>query len=346
MAKFMTSSVLFITYYSVIFGVGAYSDGKGFSDRIIPRRKARYMSRSLYPGHYQKIDRQPSTKIINHLASGYSGSSGSDTSRGQGVWRRGSEEINQLENTGSKIMDTVDKEEACYKGTVITCAKGTVTSLDYPESYPANIICRWLIRAPKGQVVQLNFQDLSLGEGDCVELFYRSSAIPQLYDPAEVLCGDLRPKKFTSVGHQVEVMLTADGASEGRGMLFHYNFRGPVPCDDIIELQGISGSLSSPDYPQHYQAHNNCTWRIITPSNTRVGINFRDLAVEYARSCEYDALTLYDGSTTSETKLATRCGHDLPDDVTSSTNVVLLVFTSDISSEDRGFDLEWTAIGT
>ena len=48
-----------------------------------------------------------------------------------------------------------------------------------------------------------------------------------LYNPAVTLCGDSQPKKFTSVGNELELLLTTDGAVEAPGILFNFYVRKP-----------------------------------------------------------------------------------------------------------------------
>ena len=74
-----------------------------------------------------------------------------------------------------------------------------------------------------------------------------------------------------------------------------------------------------------------------------LNLSFAVIAIEQARSCEYDMVTIYDGPTTSDNVIGAYCGHDVPDDVISTSNVVLVALTSDGTSEDDGFMLEWTS---
>jgi hypothetical protein len=73
-------------------------------------------------------------------------------------------------------------------GGILKQQQGTIQSPNYPEQYPHNHKCRWVIVGSAGTVVQLTWQSFSL-EGyyyhgsDCsydkVEVFDNSSALDQ-----------------------------------------------------------------------------------------------------------------------------------------------------------------------
>lgn len=52
--------------------------------------------------------------------------------------------------------------------TVENKRSGTITSPQYPKYFPENILCTWLIIAPKGSVVSLTFKSFDVGHlGSC-----------------------------------------------------------------------------------------------------------------------------------------------------------------------------------
>ena len=55
--------------------------------------------------------------------------------------------------------------------------------------------------------------------------------------------------------------------------------------------------------------------------------------------CSYDSVKVYNG----ETLLNTFCGNDVPGDLTSSGNTLLVTFRSDISKNGPGFKVEYRA---
>ncbi|KAI3363315.1 hypothetical protein L3Q82_011939, partial [Scortum barcoo] len=63
-------------------------------------------------------------------------------------------------------------------------------------------------------------------------------------------------------------------------------------------LQGISGFFYSPNYPNNYPNNVNCTW-YIRASKRIVQLEFLNLSIESHPSCAYDAIYVYDGSSTN-----------------------------------------------
>ena len=58
--------------------------------------------------------------------------------------------------------------------------------------------------------------------------------------------------------------------------------------------------------------------------------------------CNYDHLTIMDGDGT--TLMEKSCGSSLPNAITSITNMIKVVFSTDGSNTESGFSLSWTAV--
>ncbi|XP_066288210.1 low-density lipoprotein receptor-related protein 12-like isoform X2 [Branchiostoma lanceolatum] len=108
-------------------------------------------------------------------------------------------------------------------------------------------------------------------------------------------------------------------------------------------VQGLSGNISSPNYPNMYPGNINCAWRIMVDEGQRIVIVFKALDIEDHGQCSYDYLRIRDGAGTTAASLAKVCGHTLPPSVTSSGNNVLIIFRSDASVVGKGFNIEWSA---
>ena len=60
-----------------------------------------------------------------------------------------------------------------------------------------------------------------------------------------------------------------------------------------------SGSIHSPNYPNSYNANDDCKWLIEVDRNHVVQFTFVDFDVEPHQNCSYDYVALYDGANTS-----------------------------------------------
>ncbi|XP_078695032.1 scavenger receptor cysteine-rich type 1 protein M130-like isoform X2 [Branchiostoma floridae x Branchiostoma belcheri] len=104
-----------------------------------------------------------------------------------------------------------------------------------------------------------------------------------------------------------------------------------VPCGG--HFYQSSGVFESPHYPNNYFNNANCQWTIIGSHGTRVGITVERYNLE---SC-CDHLNIYDGRFTSSPRLARLSGTGSSTYYYSSSNEVLIHFTSDGSIVRTGF---------
>lgn len=117
-------------------------------------------------------------------------------------------------------------------------------------------------------------------------------------------------------------------------------------------LEGSSGILQTPGYPHGYPHSHYCTWTIVGPPNRRVKLSFQDFDLEppYIRNnrsvCPYDYVYVTSGSKSEFQTPAfdqiSRCGSDVPEPVSSSSNVMRIAFKSDGSVSHRGFNASWS----
>ncbi|CAK8694480.1 unnamed protein product [Clavelina lepadiformis] len=108
----------------------------------------------------------------------------------------------------------------------------------------------------------------------------------------------------------------------------------------ITEENGLSGTISTPNYPDDYDNNLNCTWIIQAPANKLVEVQIQDFLLESCDFKVYDFLDIYDGETLYSG--APFCGDQLPLDFESSSSQVRFFFSSDFSEIARGFQIKWT----
>ena len=124
-------------------------------------------------------------------------------------------------------------------------------------------------------------------------------------------------------------------------------------CGGILE--GSSGSLQTPGYPHGYAHRRFCAWSIIGPAGRRVKLTFDDFDLEpgtirtYRQrnytSCRYDSVFITSGNLRNFHTLIddVRCGSDIPDPISSTSNVMRIAFRSDASVSHRGFSASWSS---
>ncbi|VDD92750.1 unnamed protein product, partial [Enterobius vermicularis] len=106
--------------------------------------------------------------------------------------------------------------------------------------------------------------------------------------------------------------------------------------------KGESGKISTPNYPSPYSSNDKCRWLIEGPVNSRIHLSFEGFETE-----EYqDLVTILDGgpAENSSVVMGIFSGKEVPDAMTSSTNVMIVKFASDAQVQARGFQANWRTI--
>ncbi|XP_057373421.1 calcium-activated chloride channel regulator 4-like [Daphnia carinata] len=95
-------------------------------------------------------------------------------------------------------------------------------------------------------------------------------------------------------------------------------------CNGVLTTP--SGLLTSPNYPGAYPNNYNCQWTIQLPRGSKISLTFSHFDVE----SPFDFVEVYDGSSTSGTRLLEHTGSTLPSaPVSSSSNEMVVRFVTD-----------------
>ncbi|XP_052571548.1 CUB domain-containing protein 2 isoform X2 [Peromyscus californicus insignis] len=228
-------------------------------------------------------------------------------------------------------------------GGVLTGLSGVLSSPEYPNNYPNNVECHWLIRASGPAAVKLVFVDFQVeGSHECM---YDYVAVLGAPGPAHGhhYCGRTRPPTLVSLGHELQVIFKSDFNIGGRGFKAHY-FSGE--CQEVFTA--VRGNFSSPQYPASYPNNIRCHWTIRLPPGYRVKVFILDLGLEepssLTRTCDFDHLAAFDGASEEAQLLGKWCGHRLPPPVTSRHNQLLLLLHTDRSTSGRGFSVAYIGV--
>ncbi|KAK6190396.1 hypothetical protein SNE40_002276 [Patella caerulea] len=106
-------------------------------------------------------------------------------------------------------------------------------------------------------------------------------------------------------------------------------------CDETIEAE--TGTFSSPNYPNNYPNNQRCTYTIIVPVGSTIQLTFTAFDTEennFGAGC-FDYVTIDGG--------AEMCGTNVPNPVSSESNRITVIFSSDYSQVRRGFSASFTS---
>ena len=145
--------------------------------------------------------------------------------------------------------------------------RGTISSPEYPQHYPANQYCVWTITAPETMAVQLDFTAFSLpGKmGECTDDYVQIFDVKfNRHTPIATLCGQSRPATQKTIGNQMNVKLY--GTKEASG------FEATYSLPDCGGLQTGDSGIVSYESPNGYYQEERCAYMI--QANQHHSINF------------------------------------------------------------------------
>jgi len=106
-----------------------------------------------------------------------------------------------------------------------------------------------------------------------------------------------------------------------------------VACNGIDTLTEPYANISDGSVGNNYSANSNCQWLIKPQYGVSITLDFFTFDLED----NVDFLTIYDGTTTSANIIGTYTGSNLPQSLTSSSNAMLIHFTTNGTINEQGW---------
>ncbi|KAM6953504.1 cubilin [Aplochiton taeniatus] len=228
-------------------------------------------------------------------------------------------------------------------GGPVTAPSGEIHSPSYPNNYPHNADCSWVISVEPGHRVLFNFTDLEIENHSNCSFDYVA-----IYDGPGMssamlahVCGSALPAAITSSQNTIYVRFRSDVSSNRRG----FSARFSEACGSTITTDDVGGAIASPRYPSMYPPDQSCSWIIKAqePFN-HVTLSFTDFELEQLyTNCSHDAVEILDGDNLQAPAIGRYCGTEIPHPVTSFSNAMVVNFISDVSVSKRGFRATYSA---
>nr|XP_034491742.1 deleted in malignant brain tumors 1 protein [Marmota flaviventris] len=116
---------------------------------------------------------------------------------------------------------------------------------------------------------------------------------------------------------------------------------GSNSCGGVIS--SLSGSFSSPRYPENYPTDIQCVWEIHVDKKFRIELTIPSLKLEDILGCPYDSVEIFDGPRIASLSMGKFCA---PAAVLffSSSDIMTVVFRSDSMITNTGFHALFNAI--
>ncbi|XP_068440802.1 ST14 transmembrane serine protease matriptase a [Clinocottus analis] len=226
---------------------------------------------------------------------------------------------------------------------------GQIQSPGFPNSpYPPNTFIQWQLRADPGHVIKLDFDTMNLEENcknDFLKIYDSLVAIESRV--MEEMCGYYSPSEpltFLASGNVMLVTMASNKEKNYPGFRAKVSQirRGSKGTTCGGQLTGEKGTFTSPNFPNYYPPRMSCQWSIQVPAGKSVKVTFRKFLLsepgqENSKDCGKDYVEV------NGKKL---CGEQPDGSVTetSNSNKMSVVFFSDASYVDRGFNASYEAI--
>ncbi|XP_053662149.1 cubilin homolog [Anopheles marshallii] len=229
----------------------------------------------------------------------------------------------------------------------ITGYGGVIESPNFPHEYAGSMDCRWTIRVPLGNKINLEFSHFDVESMtqqtatnathqrcpfDYVEIHQLGSDMPRRY------CAD-KPAPFVSKGRSIDLLFHTDASTEQMGFRAEWSING---CGGLLRKD--YGTFTSPNYPSLYPKDTECHWTIKVEPGKRIDLTVEDFHMEVNDQCRYDGLFIANDANFTHQVAALCHQQEDPVHLASNGNELYVRFVSDHSFANKGFRASYRAI--
>lgn len=257
----------------------------------------------------------------------------------QDLFGAGSTQVTAVQNAWFAVGLANSASSACSGTTSLTDATGSFSDGSGSANYEDNLNCSWLIQPAGASTITLNFTAFDTESGfDTVTVYDGANA------SAAVLLawtGNTLPSAVTSTTGAIFVRFASDANTNGQGWEADYTTSGGSFCSGTTTLSTATGSFSDGSGASNYGNNSQCSWAIQPPGATSITLDFTAFDTE----TNFDGVIAYDGLTINDPVLLNHSGSTLPAAVTSTGGNILVIFLSDNTVNQGGFDANYTSTG-
>uniref|UniRef100_A0A8C7RSX3 ST14 transmembrane serine protease matriptase n=1 Tax=Oncorhynchus mykiss TaxID=8022 RepID=A0A8C7RSX3_ONCMY len=253
--------------------------------------------------------------------------------------------ISQVTASRELVVSTTQSRpnQGCFFRLEANTLAQSFQSPGFPDQYPAQSRCQWQIRAPEQNAISVRFSHFHI-EDDCSDDFVSiyDSLSPDESQAITHKCGQRPPSNPLEVVSSSNIMLInliTDSAVQRPGFSAEYSI---IPLTTSKSCGGVlsdaQGNFSSPHYPSFYPPALDCKWTIEVPAGKQVRVKFTMFRMKEprvdVRVCHKDYIEV----------MGTKyCGEMSSLALTSTTSSLAVMFHSDESFTDKGFQAQYNA---
>ncbi|XP_016099438.1 neuropilin and tolloid-like protein 2 [Sinocyclocheilus grahami] len=255
----------------------------------------------------------------------------------------------------------VEDKKPAHCGTLIQTANGgSFSSPNYPNTYPPNKECVYILEAHPRKRIQLIFDDIYYIEPS-FECRFDNIEIrdgPFVFSPLiNRFCGAKSPGIVTSSGRFMWIRFTSDEELEGLGFRVEYSYTAdpdfhlhiggllnPIP-DCQFEMSGSDGIIRSSQVEEENKVKLgealDCIWTIRAPPMSKIYLRFLEYQLENSNECKKNFVAIYEGSNAIEDLKAKFCS-TVANDITLDNAVGVVRMWADETSKLSRFRMLFT----
>lgn len=258
----------------------------------------------------------------------------------QDLFGVGSAQVIAVQNAWYAVgLGSSSPTDFCGGITTLTAASDVFSDGSGSADYQDNSDCSWLIQPAGANQVTLTFNSFDTEIGyDSIKVYDGVNAnAPLLLE----WTGNAIPSAVTSTTGVMFVRFVSDGSQTDAGWEASYTSSGTAFCNGGTTLTGQTGTFSDGSGASNYANNAFCYWNIAPAGATTITLNFTAFDTE----ANYDGVIVYDGESVNDPVLLNWSGSSLPPAATSTGDKMLVVFTSDATITQGGFDANYTITG-
>ncbi|XP_015264199.1 PREDICTED: ovochymase-1-like [Gekko japonicus] len=227
----------------------------------------------------------------------------------------------------------------------------------YGQEHTGEVRCLWVLRISPGGMAKMTLKHLWIPESEHCKVEFFAIYEESRKGRGAKLCGSLQsPMSFLSQGPVVKVelhstirdafatnyvVLRVPGSKMGESVEYSNNLSQQLAdCRDAIPTTQ-EGVIQSPGFPNAYANTICCRWRIVSPLNSVIRLDFIDFTSENPLPECRGGLSIYEGFESAKEVLGNFCDGAPRFPLKSHGPVVMLTFNSGTATVMKGFVLAY-----
>lgn len=238
---------------------------------------------------------------------------------------------------GWKATYTSTNSNSCSGVTLLTAPTGSFSDGSGTANYDNNLNCGWLIQPPGASLVGFQLDSMTMGTGDVVNVYDGPDNLSPLIRTYTSFSGTLT--KALSGSMYVEFITNHNNTD--KGWSGSYSSSSTFCLSNTVFTAPVGNFDDGSALTSQYKNNTDCQW-LIQPTNPNVFINLRFFTIR--TELNRDTITVYNGSTTSDSILGTFSGTRANVNVNSTGSEMLVTFKSNGSITSTGWRANYRTV--